>query len=367
MSNPKIVFVAESYGEQEDKIGRGMVGPTGIELFKLCHEAGLLELDQEDWSNISDFWTTYDPNYIDLIWQNHPEIARTNVINQRPPANKLAAFCGGKVEGVKGYPAVIKGKFLLRSFGPELDRLAEELDAWNPNLIVALGNTALWALRGVTAISKNRGTTMLTTHTIAGFKLLPTYHPAAIFQQYSLRPVVVVDLMKAAREAEFPEIRRPVREIWIEPTLEDLEEFYERHIRECSLLSVDIETSGQLITCIGFAPSKGVALVIPFFDARKPGRSYWRDAKSEYQAKAYCKRLLEDKGIKKLFQNGAYDITFLLRADGIGVMGADEDTMLLHHALQPESLKSLGFLGSIYCDESNWKQLREVDTVKRDD
>jgi len=45
-----------------------------------------------------------------------------------------------------------------------------------------------------------------------------------------------------------------------------------------------------------------------------------------------------------------------------------EDTMLLHHALQPESLKSLGFLGSVYSDEGSWKQLRRGrTTIKRDD
>ncbi len=366
--NPKIVFVAEAYGEQEDKLKKGMVGPTGIELLKLCHEAGVIELSRDDWSCISEFWTSYEPAYVDLIWQNHPEIARTNVINQRPPQNKLLAFTGGKAEGVRGWPAIIKGKFLLKSFLPELERLAEELDQWNPNLIVALGNTALWALHGVTAISKNRGTTMLSTHTIAGFKLLATYHPAAIFQQWSLRPVVVIDLMKAAREMTFPEIRRPAREIWIEPTLEDLEEFYDNYIDRCSLLSVDIETSGKLITCIGFSPRKDIALVVPFFDPRKRGRSYWPTARDEGQAKLFCKRVLETARIKKLFQNGLYDVAFLWRADGIRVMGAEEDTMLLHHALQPESLKGLGFLGSIYTDEGSWKQMRgEVETVKRDD
>ena len=69
----------------------------------------------------------------------------------------------------------------------------------------------------------------------------------------------------------------------------------------------------------------------------------------------------------KLFQNGLYDIAFLWRAYGIKVMNASEDTMLLHHALQPEALKGLGFLGSVYTDEGAWKQMREkVATIKRD-
>lgn len=360
--------MAEAYGENEEKYGKGLVGPTGIELLKLCHEAGIIQLTQEAWGYISDFWSTYDPTYVDLIWQLYPELARTNVINQRPQANKILAFCGGKGEGVRGYPAVVKGKFLLRAYQPELDRLAEELDAWNPNLVVALGNTALWALQGVTAISKNRGTTMMSTHCVAGFKVLPTYHPAAIFQQWSLRPVVVIDLMKAAREAEFPDIRRPKREIWIEPTLEDLDEFYDRYIQGCQILSVDIETSGKMVTCIGFAPTKEHALVVPFFDPRRKGRSYWPNVEYEYRARRFVQRVLEDGSIRKLFQNGLYDIAFLWRADGVRVMGAEEDTMLAHHALQPESLKGLGFLGSVYTDFGAWKHMREeTETIKRDD
>jgi DNA polymerase I-like protein with 3'-5' exonuclease and polymerase domains len=79
------------------------------------------------------------------------------------------------------------------------------------------------------------------------------------------------------------------------------------------------------------------------------------------------REILEDRAIPKLFQNGAYDISFLWRAYGIKTMGAAEDTMLLSHALQPESLKGLGYLGSIYSDEGSWKHMRKKDeTVKRD-
>jgi hypothetical protein len=41
----------------------------------------------------------------------------------------------------------------------------------------------------------------------------------------------------------------------------------------------------------------------------------------------------------------------------------------LHHALFPELPKSLGFMGSIYTNESSWKLLRErkSDSNKRED
>jgi hypothetical protein len=75
--------------------------------------------------------------------------------------------------------------------------------------------------------------------------------------------------MKAKRESQFPEIRRPNRQIWIEPSLQDLELFYETYIAGCQRLSVDIETSGTRITCVGFAPSGRIGIVIPFYDPRK--------------------------------------------------------------------------------------------------
>jgi hypothetical protein len=42
--------------------------------------------------------------------------------------------------------------------------------------------------------------------------------------------------------------------------------------------------------------------------------------------------------------------------------------MLLHHSLQPEMKKALGFLATIYTEEPSWKFMRkEVDTTKTED
>lgn len=225
---------------------------------------------------------------------------------------------------------------------------------------------------GRTGITKLRGTTFLSTHTVSGYKLLPTYHPAAVIRQYELRPTTIADLMKAARESAFPEIRRPAREIWIEPTLDDIERFIHEQIKNVSLgpclLSTDIETSGQRITCIGFSPRPSIGIVIPFDDDRKPDGNYWPTFEAELRCWTLVRGILEDPTIPKLFQNGAYDISFLLRAYGIRVFNAREDTMLLQHALHPESLKGLGYLGSVYTDEGAWKHMRKKhETIKRDE
>lgn len=341
---PCIMCIGEAYGAEEEKERAPFVGSSGYLLTKMLEEAGISRADC----------------YL------------TNVLNLRPASNKIEAVCGTKAESIKGWPALIKGKYLRSEFAPELKRLGDELLEINPNVVIALGNTALWALCGRTAISKARGTTCVSTHTVEGYKVLPTYHPAAVSRQWDLRPIAVIDLVKAQRESGFPEIRRPKREIWIEPDLNDMEVFYERYvvprcIEQGVVLSTDIETAGTQITEFGLG-FRDVAIVIPFTDPRKPGRNYWPDARSEREAWGFVKRVSEDIRIAKLFQNGMYDIAFLWRSYGIKTLGAREDTMLLHHALQPESLKGLGFLGSIYCDEGNWKQMRQRSTtIKSDD
>ena len=330
-----IALVGEAWGETEARERKAFVGATGYELNKLLDKAGIRRADC-------------------LV---------TNVFNIRPTSNRIEALCTNKEFGIPGYPALGKAGYVDKKYQGELERLANELEEANPNITVALGNTAMWALLGKTSISKLRGTVQLSTHTLTDLKVLPTYHPAAIFRQYSLRPIVVLDLRKARRESEYPDIRLPERHVWIQPTLEDIYEFDRQYISGCERLAVDIETSGSAITCIGFAPREDLAIVIPGIGYERSGRSYWPSLAVERKVWAIVKDILE-RPVSKIFQNGLYDVNLLWRVWGIGVRAIDHDTMLLHHALQPESLKGLGFLGSLYTDEGAWKQMRETKATK---
>ncbi len=334
------MIIGEAWGREEAKALRPFVGASGYELTRMLRDAGI----------------------------SRDDCFLTNVFNHHPPDNDLSFFCGPKSESLDDYPSLGKSQYVRKEFQRELTRLGDEILDCNPNIIVCCGNTPLWAMAGRTGISKLRGTTLLSTHCVSGYKLLPTYHPSAVLRQWELRPVTVLDLMKALRESAFEEIRRPQREIWVEPTIEDIHEFKARYISDCRILSVDIETSGTRITCIGFAPSKDIAIVIPFDDDRRKGRNYWETPQDESIAIGIIREILEDRTIPKVFQNGMYDIAFLLRSLNIRVYGAIHDTMLLHHALQPESLKGLGFLGSVYTDETSWKVERKgTATIKRDE
>ncbi len=363
-----ILLIGEQRGEAEARINRTFVGATGAELLRMLSESSVIILSPLDSAHLRSFWATRDPWALDKIWENHREtLIRTNVFNIYPPGNKLEYFCGPKPLALPNYAKLLKAGYVRSEFAPELDRLGDEILSHDPNLIVCLGNTAIWAMLGTTGVRKLRGTTAVSTHCVSGYKLLCTYHPSAVHRQWELRPTVVSDLGKINNEKDTAHVERPPVEIWTEPTIEDIQTFIEEHIRGCSLLSVDIETSGSQITCIGFAPRRDLAIVVPIHDERAESGSYWATPGAERQCWGLIRSILEDQSIPKLFQNGLYDIAFLLRSYKIKTLGAVHDTMLLHHALQPESLKSLGFLGSIYTNHGPWKSERKrSDTVKRD-
>lgn len=363
-----ILLVGEAMGENEVKIGRGFVGQSGAELLRMLNDASVISFTAADRDYLGRYYRSYDPWCLDAIWELHPEVIRTNVFQQHPPGNDLAYFCGPKDEGIPGFPALTKSKYVRKDLAYELDRLGDELIQSDPNVVVCLGNSALWALAGRTGITKLRGTTCISTHTVAGYKLLCTYHPAAVGRQWELRPTAIADLSKINREKDFPDVRRPPCEIWIEPSLEEIQTFIRDHVRRCKILSVDIETSGNQITCIGFAPGQDLACVIPIHDSRGKSGSYWPTPADERLCWELIRSVLEDRTIPKVFQNGLYDIAFLWRSVGIRTFGAMHDTMLLHHALQPESLKGLGYLGSIYTDHGPWKVERgKAATIKREE
>lgn len=333
--NAKIAIVGEAWGAQEHLTGRPFSGTSGQELTNLLREAGIARSEC--------FLTTLFP--------------------VQPISGKIDNLCGKKAEvGGEGYafPPYSQGKYILPEYLPEVARLKAELAAVRPNLILALGNAACWALLGTGKITTIRG---VTTQSPEGWKILPTFSPGHVLRSWEARPVVLQDLAKAKREMEFPEIRRPERVVLVDPTLAEIADFAgQAH----PILSVDIETKKGQIDCIGFASNKGFAIVVPFLTDTDPPKSYWRESADEVTAWRLVKTILETK-TPKLFQNGLYDLQYILRM-GIRPWNCTHDTMLLHHSMFPELRKGLGFLGSIYTDEGSWKLLnKKTDSTKREE
>lgn len=341
MSSFKLALIGEAYGELEDQWKRPFIGAAGQELDRILADAGI----------------------------ERGECFVTNVFNLRPTGNNIASLCAKKTEAnVAGHlPSLVPGLYLKSEYLPEVTRLYAELNEIRPNLAVLLGNTACWALLGSGAISKIRGTCAVSPR-LSGLKCLPTFHPAAVLRQYDLRHVTVLDFLKAKREREFPELRRPVRTIEIAESPGDIRTYIERYLADAEYISFDIETAGEQITCIGFAASIDRALVIPFVDNRSGTGSYWTSLEDERTAWQLVAEILSLPA-KKLGQNVLYDVQYLWMKMGIPVANLAHDTMLLHHSLLPESDKGLGFLGSVYTDEPAWKaeRPRGEKTIKRED
>jgi uracil-DNA glycosylase len=359
--NAKIVIVGEAFGETEDLLKKPFAGYSGKELFLMLTEV---------FSDIAPKEAAFVRSCMgsDSLWIKQREgwlqeasILFTNTLAIRPPNNDLDQFCVKKAEVGDNYPypPLKQGKYLRWEYLAEVDRLRAELQAVQPNLIIPMGNTACWAVLRTTAIGSIRGTV---TESPYG-KALPTYHPAAVLRQWSHRPIVIADLMKARREADFPDVRRPEREVLVNPTDTDVAQWYE-HAKGAAMLAVDIETARGQITMIGFASSPKYALVVPFVNP--DGSSYWRTAEEERWAWDMVEKLLQ-LPCPKIFQNGLYDLQYILKM-GLRPTNCLHDSMLLHHSIYPEMQKGLGFLGSIYTNESSWKLLRhKAEEIKKDE
>jgi uracil-DNA glycosylase len=350
----KIVLVGEARGAREHLFEHGFVGSSGVELARMLAQAQIAPkpVDHPSELEMIRYWrVAREEHGIDIA----------NVFNEHPPDNNIETFFTNAKEGVSSIPPLKPGKYVKHEMMPHVEALWDKLRFAQPNLVVALGNTACWAILGEAKISVIRGT--VKTSPRLGFKVLPTYHPAAVVRQWNLRTIVVADFEKVKYEAEFNDIRRIERWLTIEPTLAEIAAWIER---PAAYYAVDIENHYGPLSMVGFARSHDDALVIPFIDESKPGWNYWSSTEDEVQAWKLADKLLR-KPVPKLFQNGIYDLTHLLRA-GFRPTQCQDDSMLLHHSLYPEMLKGLGFLGSVYSHEIAWKQMRtKGNNLKRDE
>lgn len=340
-----IAFIGEAPGIEETQKLQPFVGTSGRLFNSLLRTANL---DREDF----------------LV---------TNVFNQKLPDNDVKNWCmtmteARGTEGGMALPPIGDRGFLRMEHRHHLTRLQQELEEWQPRVIVPLGGSALWALTGDSRITAHRGAVRAATMLVPGAKLVPTFHPMAVQHQWKFFAIVVGDILRASIEAaKGPHIILPRRELLLEPTLDDIEAYLPRLLRSSSL-SVDIETGWGQITCIGFAPDAEHSINIPFLDKRRPDRNYWPTADHEAMAWGFVRRVLEAP-VPKLGQNfGGYDAYWLLRKMHIGPRNFRADTRLLHHALYPELAKTLEFMASAYGTQGAWKQWgRAAQRTKRDD
>ena len=308
-----IMLVGEAPGKEEDRVGKPFIGPAGHTLDILLDQSGIVR-------------------YNCLI---------TNVAKEKPPGNKIDFFFEDKK---KTMPKPILQKWLTE--------LKEEIELYRPNIIVALGATALWALTGKHSIKAARG--YLTTCTLAkGFKVLPTYHPQAVNYEWQLHLPVILDLRKAARhslDSTLPKDERPLK---ASPSKREFIDFL-KHLEETKqVIAVDIETTADAhIDIMGIADSPEHALSFSFLSNKKPRYSI----EEETEVWHHLGKVLSNNPL--IMHNAVYDATVLWLHNNI-LCNNIIDTMIMAHVLWPELPRSLGFVASICLDVPEWKYLSQ--------
>lgn len=319
-TDARIVIVGEAPGAHEEIKLRPFVGPAGGVLEQCLHAAGLIR----------------------------SECYLTNVVKVRPRNNDIAPYFNSA-----------KGTFTSEGM-TWVERLRDELSSLHPNVVVTCGATATAALCGISKITKFRGYFFESQGTSKCLKVLPTIHPSAALRgMYIWRYLIAADLKKAREESDSPDLVRPERTLayGFDQVSEVLEwcDFLASQDR----LSTDTEVKNYELACIGFASSPEVACTIPLDERWTLDEevAIWRGIQKVLKSPS-----------KKIFQNGFFDVHFMLTKCGLETEGEIEDTMIAHSVIYPELPKGLGFLGSMYCGtQAYWKDMVKFNSIKAED
>lgn len=307
-----LVVVGEAPGAEEAKEGKPFVGRSGDLLFRQL---------------MPSFGLTRAHCYV------------TNVVKERPARNDISPF-------VKFGTVSVKESEAFLSYREELRKELEETSA---NVILAVGNTPLWALCGVHGISKWRGSVLEST-LLPGRKVIPTFHPASALRTPIQRHIIAMDLARAKEEMGTPLIQRPRRNYLLSPSYEETLEYIET-CKRAERVAFDIEVTNNHVNCISLSPGPTEAMSIPFASM---GGKAWFTEEEETDVWIALASLLEDPSVRKLAQNGAFDSWFLYKELGIRVTSMD-DTMIAQKMCWPDFPAGLDFLCSVYTDEPYYK------------
>lgn len=312
--NAKIAFVGEAPGSDEVAQGIPFVGRAGSLFDRLLGMCGI----------------------------NRKDCYITNVIKEQPPKT------GKKSNDVSVFVDLSK-KFPIETaeFQKYKAELKEELSHCSANLIVALGNTPLYALTNQNGITKRRGSIYAST-LLPGRKVLAVLHPAACLYggdaggNFDYQNFILFDLHRARTESEYPDIRLPRRNVLLQPSFDEAMDWFDICFKR-DIVSFDIECINLELDCFALAIDQSNTMCIPF---RKSQAPYWNPEKED-RIMIRLSELLTNPKIKKLGQNIIFDFSFMFRRYGISIQNI-EDTMIAQGLLYPDYPKGLDFITSIY-------------------
>jgi uracil-DNA glycosylase family 4 len=319
----KIMIVGEAPAEAEMQMGKPFSGGAGVMLSHMLSRAGI----------------------------SMSQCFLTNVVHRPSP----------KTKGKAVFDQFYKAGPLQLDYVKGVMQLKKDMEEIKPNLVIGLGNGALFTLTGKKGIDKHRGS-IYESRLRAGQKVICTYSHGFPLQVYEAKAVVEIDFMRCAEDAKFPELRLPERQYFLNPEPSVRQPIVDE-MMVCEWLAIDIEclfdeaTKQWRLTCVGFSDRADRALVIP-----------WGDELQKHHIRMLC-----ESEVKKIYQNGMFDVS-VMRQNGVNPKNFAWDTMSGHHSLMAESAsgedemsklsgkkrtvvlkKGLGFQTSIYTREPFYK------------
>ena len=344
----RIMLVGEFPSEQDERAGVAFSGSTGQELNRMLHEAGIMR---------SECYTTH-------------------VCKVRPPSNDISNFIAIRKKDVSTTHIFLRGRYVTKEIAQGYAELLQEIELVQPNLIIAFGNLAMWALTREWGILKWRGS-QLSTET--GIQVIPTLTPSAVIRQWELRALILSDLRRAKRHLTSRSYtNKPTWNFIVRPTFDHAVATLRARLADVEAgvlwLDFDIETragggvkgyTAGYIDCIGISWSRTDAICIPFMSTTNP-EGYWgADEEGELVYLLYL--LLTHPNVRIRWQNGLYDAQYVYRRWHFLAINS-QDTMISQHSLFAALPKGLSLLASLYADwYVYWKDEGKLATGEPED
>lgn len=302
-SDSRIAIIGEAPGEEEEVRGIPFVGTSGQLLDRTLRSAGI----------------------------ERRSCLVANVCQIRPPHNNLSAFAPDGPEIQSGIAA-----------------LTADLQEYNPNVCLLLGNTPLHlALGDDKKITDWRGSLFIGDHLgpFDGRKCVASLHPAYVSRDYSGHPLLKFDCKRAREESYSPILALPQRELHIDHSAPQLCAWMDEWPagRRCS---VDIEGGLEHWPCVSLAdsPSHSVCIV-------------WNKLTlgEHVMVLRSFASLMYRSDVPKVLQNQLYDNFVLSYGYGIPIRGVAEDTLIKGWCIYAEIPRGLSTQASIWTRQPHWK------------
>lgn len=319
-SSAQLMIIGEAPGQREEELKRPFVGPSGELVTELLETAG----------------------------SSRSQVYITNVVKIRPPQNDLERL------GELGYK--------IEDFLP---LLWKEIEALQPNCILALGSLACKTLTGKDGIKSYRGSILPSLQ--YGIKTIPTIHPAALFERprdrssgqsfftWKQKPHIQFDFIKAVRESQSPSWDSiPRRSLRVIRSSIQLEQFFSMY-KDYKKMYVDTEVFKSHLVCIGFAFTRYEGVSIPLIDLQSNDNPKGIPLHELIELWKIVQHELTNPERQIVGQNWKADKVYWLETAGFDVGPLFSDGMFLMHTLSPELPKSLAFQASIFTNETFWK------------